>query len=518
MNLNDFVAYWARWRPDHPALIFEEGAQSWGALQRTVEALALGLAAQGVRQGDRVGLLMGNRPELAQLTLAVLRLGAIVVPLNFRLTTHELRPLLEDCGCRLVVSEGKYLPLLESHAADLALRIFATEGTDCQPFARLLIETGCVPHVEVAADDGAFICYTSGTTGRQKGALLTHRSVIHPGQAKVLAEGLSWRDRILVAVPLVYTGAMISCFMQLAVYAGATMVLDADFNPDRYLATIERQRISALTTVPVIWERLLNSPEFATRDLSSLISAAAGGAPVRPDLLAAYRARGVALIQVYGLTEASGLVTTLRPEDAAGHPGCAGRAIMGTQIRIADAAGRSVPTGEVAEVLIRGPHVMREYWNRPEDTAANIRDGWLRSGDLGLMDEEGYLKIVDRAKDMIISGGMNVYPAEIEPPLAAIDGVVELAVIGVPDAQWGEVPLIILHTQRDARTVIADIEAVGRKVLAGYKRPRHVVITAEPLPRTFSGKLAKAELRRRYPEAPDDAHALFRSVGNRVAS
>ena len=225
---------------------------------------------------------MMNRPELAHLALATLKLGAICVPLNFRLTPTELTPLLADSDCRVVVVDAGLAHLIEPASGQLPFRTFALDSTDHRPFSDLVVDSGPMPSVPIADDDGAFICYTSGTTGTQKGALLTHRSVIYPGQAKVLAEGLTWRDRMLVAVPLVYTGAMVSCFMQFVVYAGGTLVLEADFDPDRYLETIERHRVSALTTVPVIWERMATSPDFAKRDISSLISAAVGGAPCPP--------------------------------------------------------------------------------------------------------------------------------------------------------------------------------------------------------------------------------------------
>ena len=509
MNLVDLVRYWGQWRPDHPAIIFGEQTQSWRQLDAASDAVARGLAAEGVRQGDRVGVLMGNRPEITHLAIATLKLGAICVPLNFRLTAIELVPLLEDSGCRVVVTEAAFAPLLELAAKSVDFDTFAVDGADHRPYEHLVVEDGAPPDVTIALDDAAFICYTSGTTGVQKGALLTHRSVLHPAQAKALAEGLTWRDRMLVAVPMVFTGAMISCFMQVTVYLGATLVLEADFNPDRYLEVIERHRVTAWTSVPVVWERVASSPGFATRDLSSLVSANVGGAPVRLDLIETFRERGIPLIQVYGMTESSGLAATIRPEDAVDRVGFAGLPIAGTQIRIGAEDRTTLAPGEVGEILIRGPHVMRGYWNKPDATAAAIVDGWLASGDRGLQDEQGFLKVVDRTKDMLISGGINVYPAEIERTLSGVDGIVDLAVIGVPDEKWGEVPMIVLHGTRDPGAILSDIEAVGRTQLAGFKRPKYAVVCDEPLPRTFSGKLAKPTLRERYPHPPTDAVSLF---------
>jgi acyl-CoA synthetase (AMP-forming)/AMP-acid ligase II len=508
VNLVDLIRYWGAWRPAHTALIFADQEQSWGELDHISDALARGLAAQGVGKGDRVGLLTMNRPELVHLTFAVLKLGAICVPLNYRLTATELRSLLEDADCRVVIAESGLLSLLEP-SADLGFQLFAIDGGDARRYQDLLVDSGQRPVEAIGGADAAFICYTSGTTGVQKGALLTHASTIHPGQAKVVAEGLTWRDRMLVAVPLVYTGAMVSCLMQFVVYAGGTLVLEADFDPDRYLSVIERHRVSALTTVPVVWERLTQSSDFATRDITSLVSAAAGGAPVRLDLLETYRSKGITLIQSYGLTEASGLVTTMNPDQAVDYPGYAGRPILGTEVRIGDEEGETVPPGEIGEILVKGPHVMREYWRKPEATAETIVEGWLHSGDMGLQDEHGFVKVVDRTKDMLISGGLNVYPAEIERALAGIDGVIDLAVIGVPDETWGEVPLLVFHASADAATVIGQVEEIGRRDLAGYKRPKFAVVSDEPLPRTFSGKLAKPSLRAAYGEVPADAVALF---------
>lgn len=287
------------------------------------------------------------------------------------------------------------------------------------------------------------------------------------------------------------------------------MVLESDFNVDRYLDVIQRHRVTAMTTVPVIWERLLRSPEIDSADLSHVISAAVGGAPVSLSLIEAYRARGVALIQSYGLTEASGLVATIHSEDAMRHIGWASRAIAGTKIRIGDEQGNTLPFGETGEIMVKGPHVMREYWRKPDVTAETIVDGWLRTGDVGMMNEDGFLKLVDRSKDMLISGGINVYPAEIEKALAGVEGISELAVIGVPDSEWGEVPMVVAHGTGDRGAVIQALEQAGNETLAKFKRPRHIVFIDEPLPRTLSGKISKPSLREAFPTAAG-AKVLFR--------
>lgn len=509
MNIATLVRYWATWRPDHSAIIHDDERTSWAQLDARSDALARGLRAAGVAKGDRVGVLMSNRIEAPLLTIATLKLGAIYVPLNYRLTGAELLPLLEDADCAVVVTEAAHLAQLDLARQTLPFAVFSAGGDDARPFDELEIEGGVVPTEEIALSDPGFICYTSGTTGRQKGALLTHGSALYPGMAKNLAEGLTWRDSIMVAVPFAFTGAVISCFIQFTVAAGGTMVLESDFNIDRYLRVIEKYRVSAATTVPVVWERLMRSPEFASTDISSMISAACGGAPVSIDLIEAYRRKGISMIQSYGLTEASGLVATMHSEDAMQRIGWAGRAIVGTEVRIGDEAGNTVPLGTTGEIMVKGPHVMQGYWRKPDITAQTIVDGWLRTGDLGVMDAEGFIRIVDRSKDMLISGGINVYPAEIENALAGIPGLAEMAVIGVPDTDWGEVPMIVAHAAGDTASIIAAIETVGAETLAKFKRPKHIAFIAEPLPRTLSGKVSKPALRQRFAAVPEGTQRLF---------
>lgn len=514
MNLAEIIRYWGKTRPEHPAIIFNDVVQTWAELDAESDALARGLAAQGVTKGDRVGVLMRNRPELALLIVATLKLGAISVPLNFRLLGRELEPILTDADCRVVIAEGDLASLLEPASKNLSFKVFATESAEFSDYALLLEGSGPAPIVEIDEADPAFICYTSGTTGIQKGALLTHRSVVTPGQSQVMTHGISWRDRVLCAAPLVYTGSVICVFMQLVVYPGSTMVLMSEFDPEATMDAMERHQVTAATLVPVIWERMAALPGFGGRKLADFVFAGAGGAPVSPGLLETFRAQGIPLTQVYGLTEVSGLASTLRFQDATLRPGFAGLPIVGTDIRIADSDGNTVAANEVGEILVRGAHLMDSYWNKPAESAGTLVDGWLRTGDLGLQDEEGFLKVVDRSKDMLISGGLNIYPAEIEKVLVTVDGIIDLAVIGVADEQWGEVSMVVFHTASDVATVMAALERAARENLARYKWPRHAVAMPEPLPRTFSGKIIKAALREQFPTAP--AGAL--SIGRRAAT
>lgn len=508
MNIAELVRFWGKTRSSHQAIVFGDRVETWAELDAASDAVARGLAARGVGRGDRVSVMMLNRPELAHVILATVKLGAISVPLNFRLTSSELAPMVVDSSPKIVVVEEQFAPLLEHASQKAEFESYAIGGSDLQPYGRL-VDPGKAPVVEISPDDPGFICYTSGTTGVQKGALITHRAALRPGISQSLTFGFTSRDRVLCSAPLVYTGSLLSVFIQLAVLNGATMVLLREFDPEIALETFEREQVTATTTVPVIWERIMALPGFGKSKLAEFTFAGTGGAPVGLGMLEAYRSHGIPLVQCYGLTEASGMASTLETVDAVSRPGFAGLPLVGTEIRIGDPE-EQVPAGEVGEILVRGEHTMREYWNKPEITRETFVDGWLRTGDLGLQDEEGFLKVVDRSKDLLISGGLNVYPAEIERALGGIDGMSDLAVIGVKDEKWGEVPMVIYHGDRPADQVVADIVSVAGDNLARFKHPRHVVAYGEPLPRTFSGKLSKPVLRQRFPQVPDDAVAVAR--------
>jgi acyl-CoA synthetase (AMP-forming)/AMP-acid ligase II len=515
-NLAELGRRWAHVRPEQVAVRCLDRDLTYGELDRSSDDLARGLAGIGVEQGDRVGVLLLNGVELPELVVATLKLGAIAVPLNVMLTASELAPIVTDAGCSVVVTEEALLPNLQQASEQLPdLQVFTLTGVaGTKPLDDLRV-TGPSgpagaprPIADVDESAPAFICYTSGTTGIQKGAVLTHGSIRPAAVAKILAEGLTYHERMLVPVALVYTGAIISCFMQITYYLGATLVLERNADPDHLLEVIEHERITVMTGVPVVYERMAASPTFADRDISSLRSVTAGGAPVSLDLLQAFQAKGVPMLQCYGMTECSGLASILDFGDAVDHIGFAGLPVLGTTITIRDAAGREVPRGEVGEVCIRGPHVMSGYWNRPDLSAETVVDGWLHSGDLGFHDEDGFLKLVDRKKDMLISGGHNVYPAEIERALGALTTVDELAVIGVADERWGEVPLLVVSSGRDPELVAEEVRSVCRTELARYKWPKYVVALTGPIPRTFSGKVSKPTLREQFAQVPPSAIAL----------
>jgi len=513
MHIDQQVRFWERTQPEKSAIIFNDTTLTCAELKEEVSAVARGLVDAGGQQGDRVRILMLNRIETAVSLLATLRIGAICAPLNFRLIGKELVSMVEDCSPVVILAEGELAPLLDESAKVVDFKLFATETGGEQDYAALRKFDGETPNVAIDEDDIAFICYTSGTTGVQKGAALSHRNILSVGEAAALEHNLTGEDRVLASAPLVYTGSGISVFMQLCVYPGSTMILLADFNAEIGLDAILRLGATATNSVPVIWERMSQLPDFDKVTSSGLHYAGAGGAPVSVNLLERYRAHGIPLTQVYGCTEASGLVATMDYENALKRPGFAGLPLIGTEIKIERADGTIADPGEVGEIIVKGPHVMTGYWNRPEMTAETIVDGWLRTGDLGFQDEEGFLKVVDRSKDMLVSGGLNVYPAEIERALAQISGVEELAVIGVANEQWGESPLVVLRTSEgaDPNEVLSRLEEASIANLGRFKRPSHAVIIDREIPRTFSGKIAKPVLRNKFSEVPEDAVVMRQS-------
>ena len=509
-NLADLCRYWASWQPERPAVRFDGRDTTWAELDAATDRVAAGLAATGTRRGDVVAILMGNRPEFIVAMIGALKAGAMVTPLNTRWTAHELVHPVVDSGASVVVTDADLVPRLELAAAQAELAVYCVDSVDgCRPFSDLL---GAAPvdAIEIDPGDGAFICYTSGTTGFPKGAVLSHGAVRAGGLAKVVAEGITYRDRMLLPVPLAFTGGSVSMFVQMGLVPGATCVLEREFDPAYCLGLIETERINMMSVVPVILETMANLPAFESTDLSTLHSLTSGGSPVSLDLLQRWQSQGVTMTQAYGLTEHSGGATYLNHADAATRIGSAGRPAMYTSMRIVGPDDVPLDAHEVGEILLRSPMVMTEYRNRPEETAAALAGGWLHTGDMGLVDEDGFLHVVDRQKDMFISGGINVYPAEIERVLAGLPGLDELAVVGVPDPKWGEVPLLVV-----ADLTAVDLDGVAARCteqLADYKRPKLVVSHGGPLPRGLSGKVLKRELAEQYQDPGPAAVAVRRTV------
>ncbi len=488
VHLADIGRYWAANRPDDVGLRFEGRDYTWLELDRRTDELAAGLAALGATRGDRVGLLMSNRPEWCEVAMAVLKLDAVVVPLNVRFTATEVGYVADDADCRLMISEAAFadaLGALGTRRVVLAERLDEHRVTGSAPAAT----------VDGGGKMPAFICYTSGTTGDPKGAILTHDSWNAGSQGWAQAMALGPNDRVLLPFPLAFTGGL--AVWLFTYWAGGCVVLERGFDPTRALELIETEAITGLFAVPVIYQSMISHPRWESTDLSSWRVASSGGAAVPESIIRAVQARGVPMAQGYSLTEASAAGTVLAPHDALRKLGSAGLAVMHGRIMVADENDQPVRPGEVGEILVGGPQNMSGYWNRPSESAAALRNGWLHTGDIGRLDDEGYLYVVDRVKDMLISGGLNVYPAEIERLLAPLPGMVEVAVIGVPDDRWGETPAVIAVGDPELVTAQTVLDACT-SALADFKLPRYLVVRDEPLPRNMSAKVQKRELLNAY--------------------
>ena len=513
-NLAGLVRYWAAYRPDHVAVHFEGREVTWRELDARSTALARGIVTSGVRPGDGIGILMGNRLEFIEATIAAWKARAFVVPLNIRWTASELSHPLDDAEIRLVVTEQRFADVLaQAMSPGREIAVVSADSAEDWPTLDRICASGPALE-EPGSDDLAFLFYTSGTTGFPKGVPITHGNAIASALAVALADGVTWRDRTLVAIPMAFTGGM-NTYVREALICGATLVLARVFDPEHVMRLASQQRATVWSSVPVIFEQVLHHPDFGKLDLSSLWLCRAAGATVTQGLLRGWQERGVMLAQGYGLTECSGgYLAILNPADGARKLGFAGRPILHTEIRVVDEHDCELPHGEPGQIIARGPSIMKSYWKQPEETARALAGGWLHTGDVGMMDEEGYVRIVDRKKDMLISGGLNVYPAEIERALATLTGLEESAVIGVSDERWGEVPALVVT---DAAAVdLAALGEVCRTELADYKRPRYLIDNSGPLPRTLSGKIQKNELRERYPEVP--AGALDLQAGSPIVS
>jgi len=494
-TLASWIPHWARQRPDAIAIVSNERRISWAQLQDNVNARAAELARQGAGRGDRVACLLLNRVEYYEVFWACQVLGATFVPLNTRLAAVELNDILGDAEPRVFFSErSPGLPQMQAVADALApdvARIILGAEPNVAPSAP------AVAICQASVDDAALILYTSGTTGLPKGAVITHGNVIASAHMWMTDFRLTGADRHLITLPLCFTGGLMAASMHVFC-AGAQMVLMEAFDAGEALALLERHRISWLIAVPQMLQRMRDDPAWDDTDLGALRGIQSGGSAVPVPLIEAFRQREVDLMQGFGLTEGTGGSNLyLAPEFAVDKAGSIGRAGFSNAVRVVDEAGAPCGAGEVGELQLLGPLVFREYWKRPQATAETFTDdGWLKTGDLAMCDADGFHYIVGRKKDMIITGGLNVYPAEVERVLDKMPGIIESSVIGIADPEWGETVVAVLR--RSDESVDADAVAVWcRAALAGYKVPRRCEFV-DDFPRTVSGKILKRVLREQY--------------------
>jgi len=489
--------------PERDAIWFEGTTTSHAGFAERVRRTAGALAGLGVTAGDRVAWTGGNHPSALETLYACGQLGAIWVPVNARLTPPEARYVLDHSGATVVV-HGRDHGELADALRDVVPTWIAAEpptagGTTPLPYEELLAAADPEPRDQpVGLDDPCLIMYTSGTTGRPKGAVLTHGNMTWNAVNQLLGFDFGQEERTLALAPLFHIGGL-NGTVNPTLLRGGCAVIVRRFDPAETLRVIEEQRVNSFFAVPTMLDAMARRPEFRTRDLSALRTIGAAGAAVPLPTLRTWLDRGVTMQQAYGMTEAAPGCTVLDSADAERKVGSAGKPEFFTDLRVVRPDGTETDVDEIGEVVVSGPNVMAGYWNDPEQTAAVLVDGWYHTGDAGSLDAEGFLYIRDRYKDMIISGGENIYPAEIESALLELPEVLEAAVIGIPDEKWGEVGLAVVVPAPGAAPDPEAVRTALRERLAGFKVPQHIRF-ADELPKTATGKIRKPDLRAHFAE------------------
>jgi fatty-acyl-CoA synthase len=492
----------ARASGERGALTFDGRTRTFGEVLERVRRFATVLADGGVQHGDRVAYLGLNDPSILEALFAAAHLGAVLVPLSFRLTGPELAYAIEDAGVHTLLVDEQHASVIDGVRADLGVRRFmhVAAGRTSQGWedgdALIAAASPLAQRAPVTPEDPAVIMYTSGTTGRPKGAVLTHGNLWWHNIGIVMALDVAYDDVSLLCAPMFHIGALnvttIATWIK-----GGRLVIHRGFDAQAVLDDLEREGVTTMFGVPVMCDALSSLPGFATTDLSALRLIITGGAPVPIALIRRFQERGVDLAQGYGLTEAAPVASFLSAENAERKLGSAGRPLLLCDMRIVDAGGTPVPTGVQGEIEVRGPSITVGYWQNPEATAATMNGSWLRTGDGGHLDEEGFVFIADRIKDMVITGGENVYPAEVESVLFEHPAIEEVAVIGTEDPRWGERVCAVVALRPGAELTLDSLREFGDGRLARYKLPLQLEIV-DALPHTATGKVLKTELRKRF--------------------
>jgi fatty-acyl-CoA synthase len=508
--LNEGVGSWtarrARKTPDALAIRYAGRTLTYAGLDDRVRRLARALRGLGTGPGSRVAYLGPNHPAFLETMFATWSAGAIFVPLNMRLAGPELAYQLADCGAALLV----YAPEQAAVVADIRgaagrgpagrgpglrhLVALARPAAGDHDYERLLAGPPTEPvDLPVSLDDPGLIMYTSGTTGRAKGATLTHGNITWNAINVVVDADFRADEVALVVAPLFHTAALNMLCLP-TMLKGGSVLIESAFDPARVLELIARYRVTSMFGVPAIYDAIAAVPGWADADTSSLRMLLCGGAPVPDATIRRYTSRGLTFIQGYGMTETSPGALLLDAEHALAKVGSAGVPHFFTDVRVVGPDGAQAGPGERGEIIVAGPNVMPGYWGQPDASAAVLAEGWLHSGDVGTADEDGYVSVVDRIKDVIISGGENIYPAEVENALLSHPAVAECGVIGTPDGRWGEVGRAVVVLRAGESASEADILGFLEGRLARYKIPKSVHF-ATGLPRTATGKILKKQLR-----------------------
>ncbi|TCS36985.1 fatty-acyl-CoA synthase [Paucimonas lemoignei] len=497
------LADWLRRRTlraaHRPALTCDDVTWTYGELWDRIERLSAVLAAQGVKQGDRVGYLGFDDPMFLVCQFATARLGAIFVPLNFRLTGPELAFIINDAGLHLLLAGPEHQGIIDGVRRDISCSRFLSASRDAEGWPSalaLMVDCGSIPaQVKTEPEDVAALMYTSGTTGHPKGAMLTHHNFWSQNLNVLLTKDLTSDDVTLGFVPLFHVGGMLTVTLP-TLLAGGHVILLRGFDAGAVLNAIARYRVSLTFAVPAMLLFMSQHPDFESADLSSLRLMSVGGAPMPEPLLRVYQARSIPLHQGYGMTETSATISFLHSGRAADKLGSCGTPGMLTDICLKDGAGQRITQAHAkGEICVRSSNVMKGYWNNPAASAAAFdEEGWFRTGDVGYVDDEGFLYLCDRIRDVIITGGENVYPAEVESVLYEYPAVAQCAVVGAPDEKWGERVVAVVVPKSNASVTLEELRNFAETKLARYKLPRELLLL-ENLPRNAAGKVLKASIR-----------------------
>lgn len=507
MNLGEIISRNAEKFPHKIGLKYQGLETSFRELNERINSVANTLLELGVKKGDRVAILAQNCPEYIESYFAAAKMGAVAVPLNFRLAEKEIDYIVGNAEASVLILEDQYIPvtgIVRENRPNMINIVIGKELAGYRSYHTIISEGRTTePQVEINRNDLAIIMYTSGTTGLPKGAMLTHKSLMANTINQIITERVKENDKILICTPLYHIAATAPLLSHY--YLGCTAVLHREFNPVSVLEGIESEKITYILLVPSMINFMLQVPDLENYDLSSLELVTYGAAPISVGSLKAAMAKfGCAFMQFFGQTEASPLLTRLvpedhfprSPEDRMERLNSAGKPIINVEVKIYDQQDQEVGPGVVGEIVARGDILMKGYWRMPEATERTLRGGWLHTGDLGMKDEEGYIYIVDRAKDMIISGGENIFPAEIEKIINDHPKVLESAVYGIPDEQWGESVKAVVVLKPGETAMVEEIIEYCKSNLASYKKPK-VVEFIDAIPRNASGKILKRVLRER---------------------
>ena len=498
MNLSNWIERQADFVPERCAIRHAGDDISYAGLAKKVNQLADSLANQlDVGHGDRIAYLGLNSPEIIVLLFACARIGAILAPLNWRLAAPEHIYLLkqsEPCAFFVKPEFVEHVDVIRPGIGPVALIAYGEANDGWLSYDALLAKgsTTYHPDADTDSDDPVLLCYTSGTTGKPKGALLSNNALAWNAVNSTHMHDLTSTDVVLTVLPMFHVGGLDIQTLP-ALHAGATVVVHGRFETDAFFDALARDGITLTLLVPTIVHTLINDPRWAAADLSNLRMISVGSTIVPEQLVRAVGARGVPLVQVYGSTETAPIAAYMPVRDTAARPASTGKAAMHCEIRLVDDDGRDVAVGEKGEILVRGPNVMTEYWKDPEATRAAFSDGWFHTADIAHRDSDGFLYVDGRSKDMIISGGENVYPAAVESVLSGCAAVRDVAVVGRPDDYWGEVVIAVVVPQgpsRDAEKILSFCD--GR--IASFETPREVVFV-DSLPRNAMGKIEKESVR-----------------------